>query len=154
MTIGAVILMALDRGQISQGPFSLYAHNYYASLLDTAHGPSRDWHGIQVFYSGVVSDDLSVLVGKDRSRPANFHFVVPAAATHGRVLDTARWVNQSPCTADGTFTGDSRTLAICVVADPPIGPTQAQKRATAELVRTLSRRFGIVHDRIAYPQGW
>jgi hypothetical protein len=158
MTIGAVILMALDGGGLSQGPWSLYAHNYYASLLDTAHVPYQDWQGIEVFYSGVVSEDLSALVDTDvtgRVRPANFHFVIPVRPIQSRVLDTARWVNQRPCTPGVRFHGASDTLAVCVVADPrTTGPTDAQKQTTKHLIDTLARRFSIAKEQISYPQGW
>jgi len=158
MTVGAVILMALDGGGISQGPWSLYAHNYYASLLDTARVPYQDWESIEVFYSGVVSDDLSALVDTDaagRARPANFHFVIPVHPIRGRVLDTARWVNQRPCIPGARFHGTGNTLAVCVVADPPTtGPTDAQKQTTEHLIDTLAQRLGIAKDRVSYPQGW
>jgi len=158
MTVGAVILMALDGGGISQGPWSLYAHNYYASLLDTARVPYHGWQGIEVFYSGVASEDLSALVGTDstsRTQPVNFHFVVPVAPAPKPVLDTTRWVNQMACVPGARFHGGSDTLSVCVVADPPnAGPTDSQKRTTKHLIDTLVQRFGIAKDRVSYPQGW
>ncbi len=167
MTIGAVVLMALDNGGPQGSPWSLSVLqrlnrlNPIEPLVSGAAGSSvHTWNRVEVFYSNTTSGnlrELSILHGLQTGQDLNAHFVVcnGLGAKEGWVEPAERWQAQNPCLPDGEWRGTVGTVRICVVADG-IGtmPTDIQVTRAADLVKLLSKKFKISRKQVAWPANW
>ncbi len=164
MTVGAFVLMALDRKSISAGPFSLSSYTNLNPVADVARHVStltpHGWEGVEVYYSKTGSGGIDALAQLEQissSNDVNFHFVIcnGQGAVDGFIEATKRWQMQRPCLPGGNWYGDSGSIRVCVIADG-IGniPTDCQIKRTTSLVELLSRQFQIAPARISYPLSW
>ena len=155
MTVGALILMALDQQRPLVGAYSLASYLRLDPVEKVAFRPitaqPAGWNRVEIYYSRTASgnaEDLAV-VSHLRSTPrADFHFVVGngRGAEDGQIQHTDSWKRQR--TANGI-------IRICVVADLYNSPaTDYQIRRTTALVDALCRKFGIQTRYIRYPADW
>jgi hypothetical protein len=136
MTIGAVVLMAVDRKTVSDGAFSLAGYVQLSPVekvvLDNMKTSQRNWDRVQVFYSGTGSSNTDKILQKHTgSDGVQFHFIVCNGVgsdsvgnqiADGQIEFTTQWVEQKPCLA----TADT-TIRICVVSDGIVTvPTDSQ----------------------------
>ena len=164
MTVGAVILMALEDKSISGGTFSLASYSALGSIKQAIVSESttsvRQWERIEVFYSrtsGGNLDQLASLNGLMSPEDVNFHFLIcnGLGGIDGQIFTTEKWLRQWSSLPGGSWNGTERTIRICVIAsgtgNPPTG---SQLTRTAELIETLLRKFHIDRENIIYPAGW
>lgn len=162
MTVGAVVLMTLDRQSLPRGPFSLAIYTNLNSIEQVALSPitlsKQNWNRIEVYYSKTAGDTEQVLeFDALRKGDANFHFFVcdGRIGSEGMIQPTKRWNRQQPCQSGGNWYGDSKTIRICVIADGLRNkPTDCQVSRTNELVEALSRKIGISTEQLSYPLDW
>ena len=164
MTIGAVVLMALDKGAMQGGAFSLSIYLDNDSVDKVALGgltPDRDeWHRIEVYYSGTTSGnarELAILNGLTSGPDLNAHFVIcnGRGGKEGEIERTGRWQFQRPCLSDGKWRGTVDTIRICVVTDGVRQmPTECQMARTDELVKMLRKQFAISRSTVIWPANW
>lgn len=167
MTIGAVVLMALDNGGLLGGAWSLSVHqrlnrlNPIEPLVSGAADSSvHTWNRIEVFYSSTTSGnlrELAILHGLQTGHDLNAHFIVcnGVGAKEGWVDPTERWQDRNPCLPDGQWRGTVDTVRICVVADG-IGtmPTETQRTRTADLVNILCKKYKVSRKQVIWPAKW
>ncbi|MCD6393094.1 MAG: hypothetical protein J7M40_06260 [Planctomycetes bacterium] len=179
MTIGAVVLMALDNGgPVGKVPilpnFSLYNYlklNPIEPIVSDAAGNSvHTWNRVEVFYSNTTRGNLRELAQIQDLQTGqallNGHFVIFNGRIAGEVSDTTktidgeiqrteRWHIQKPCLPDGQWRGTVDTVRICVVADG-IGtmPTETQGTRTADLVEFLCKKYKISRKQVIWPANW
>lgn len=164
MTVGAVVLMALDDRPISAGPFNLTSYSSLASV-EQVTATNRDsystrWNAVEVYYSrtsGGNIKQLASLNGLTSPQDVNFHFVVcnSLGAVNGEIMPSEKWKRQWSCLPGGAWYGTNQTIRICVIGDGKQAlPSDAQIRRVAALIQALSRNFDISHDRIDYPANW
>lgn len=164
MTLGAMVLMALDSKSISGGAFSLASYSSLGSIKQAVavknSTSTRGWERIEVFYSrtsGGNLEQLASLSGLTSPDDVNFHFLVcnGLGGIDGQIFTTEKWLRQWSSLPDGAWSGGERTVRICVIASSTTKlPTGSQLTRTAELIETLARKFNINHDNIIYPAGW
>lgn len=164
MTVGAFVLMALDRKSISEGPFSLASYTNLNPVDEVARHIStltpHEWQGVEVYYSRTDSGGIDALAKLEKlssSNDVNFHFVIcnGEGAVDGFIGATKRWRTQRACLPGGNWYGDTGSIRICVIADGiETVPTDCQIKRTTSLVELLSRQFKIAPDRISYPLSW
>ena len=164
MTLGAIILMALDSKSISGGAFSLASYSSLGSIKQAItvqnSASARRWERIEVFYSktsGGNLEQLASLSGLTSSEDVNFHFLLcnGLGGIDGQIFTTEKWLRQWSSLPDGAWNGGERTIRICVIASSTAKPlTGSQLTRTAELIETLARKFNIDHNNILYPAGW
>jgi len=164
MTIGAVVLMALDNGGPRGSAWSLA--NYLKlnpiahSVSDAASNSVQTWNRVEVFYSNTTRGnlrELAILNGLQTGQDLNAHFVVcnGLGAKEGQIQPTERWQIQKPCLPDGRWRGTVDTVRICVVADGVSTiPTETQGTRTADLVKFLCKKFRISRKQVAWPANW
>ncbi len=164
MTIGAVVLMALDNGGPRGSAWSLA--NYLKlnpvahSVSDAASNSVQSWNRVEVFYSNTTRGnlrELAILNGLQTGQDLNAHFVVcnGQGAKEGQIQRTERWQIQKPCLPDGRWRGTVDTVRICVVADGVSTiPTETQGTRTADLVKELCKKFRISRKQVAWPGNW
>ena len=164
MTIGAVVLMALDNGGPRGSAWSLA--NYLTlnpiepSVSDATANSVHTWNRVEVFYSNTTRGnlrELGILHGLQTGQDLNAHFIVcnGLGAKEGQIDPTKRWQIQNPCLPDSQWRGTIDTVRICVVADG-IGtmPTETQGTRTAELVKILSKKYKISRKQVIWPANW
>ena len=164
MTIGAVVLMALDNGGPRGSAWSLA--NYInlnpiePSVSDAAANSVHTWNRVEVFYSNTTRGnlrELAILHGLQTGQDLNAHFVVcnGLGAKEGQIDPTNRWQIQNPCLPDAQWRGTVDTVRICVVADG-IGkmPTETQGTRTADLVKILCKKYKISRKQVIWPANW
>ncbi len=164
MTIGAVVLMALDKGAVQGGAFSLYVYlgnDPVEKATVTEPTASRvDWCGIEVHYSQTISGNatlLPLLYELPNDQDLNTHFVIcnGSGGNEGQIEPTPRWQMQRPCLPDGNWRGNTGTIRICVIADGVRQmPTEIQKTRTDELVRALCKQYKVGRNMVAWPANW
>lgn len=164
MTLGAFVLMALDRDNISAGPFSLSSYTRLNSIEQIAVGPLRGtesrWNRIEVFYSNTSSgnlEEIARLEGVNNSQDLNFHLVVfnGEGGQDGQIAATNKWKHQLASIPSMTWVGSSGTIRICVISDGISQyPTGSQIQRTTGLVDALSRTCQIPANQIRYPANW
>ena len=164
MTLGAIVLMALDSKSISGGGFSLASYSSLGSIKQAIVAKNsvsvRRWERIEVFYSSTSGgnlEQLASLSGLMSPEDVNFHFLVcnGLGGLDGQIFTTGKWLRQWSSLPDGAWNGDERTIRICVIASETSDPlTGSQLTRTAELIETLARKFNIDHNNILYPAGW
>ena len=164
MTIGAFVLMALDKQSLSAGPFSLSSHTHLNSISNVAVRPIRNtariWNGIEVYYSNTTGGNLSQIANLydvKNVKDINMHLLVcnGVGTQDGQVQASDRWKKQLPCLPDGTEIASGTAIRVCVVGSS-IGhaPTDSQIQRTVALVEMLSRRCDIEADQITFPANW
>ena len=166
MSLGALVLMALDNHRLIAGPFSLASYislDPVENLTSTFTTPNtHNWQQIQVHYSPAPAANLEQLAAvSELSSPKdlNFHFTVlggmDCADGDGEIQPTQRWLKQRPALQDKEFFGSSQTIRICVITDGiQAMPTDCQVKRTAAIIESLARKFSITTDNINYPQNW
>jgi len=164
MTIGAVVLLALEKRPLPAGAFSLASYSRLNPIeqITGAHAASWGgrWNRIEVFYSGTAAGNIQQLAslrGLEQAGDVNFHFLVcnGRGGEDGQIQVGERWRKQWSCVPGGIWYGGGKTIRICVVANgDSVLPSDCQNKRTGELVEWLSRRFGVVSEQIVYPEGW
>ena len=164
MTFGAFVLMALDRDNISAGPFSLSSYTRLNSIDQIAVSPIKSdqvkWNRIEVFYSNTTTgnlEDIAMVEGVSNSQDLNFHLLVfnGDGGQDGQIAATNKWKRQLASVPSRTWVGSSGTIRVCVVADGiSLYPTGSQIQRTAALVESLSRKCQIPANQIRYPANW
>ena len=164
MSLGALILIALDNQTISAGPFSLASYvrlNPVEEVTSTLSIPNaHNWNRIYVHYSSASAANLEQLAAvNDLANPKelNFHFAVfnGIDSTDGKIHATEKWLKQSPALPEKNWLGSSQAIRICVIADGIRAlPTDCQVKRTAALIESLARKFNIQTAEIHYPTNW
>ena len=181
MTIGAVVLMALDNGRsVGSKPlvpaWSLVKHfklnPIEACVSDIAANTVNTWNRVEVFYSGTTRGNLTELAQIQKLRTGqdqglNAHFVIyngliaeedndkARTTIDGEIERTGRWHIQKPCLPDGQWRGSVDTIRICVVADGTGKMPTDQGPRTAELVEFLCKKYkNISRERVVWPANW
>ena len=163
MTLGAVVLMALDTQKLSGGAFSLASYTHLNPVGDVASrlGTTKtmSWNGVQVYYSRTDSGNIEQLANSAglSTADADFHFVIGngSGLVDGTIEATEKWRRQRPCLG-GQYQQNSVTkIRICIIADGiKAVPTDSQTKRTAALVGLLARKFDISSTKITYPVNW
>ncbi len=158
MTIGALVLMALDHQGPSAGAYSLSSYlrldPVEEVVRNTVRAEAADWGRIEVVYSytsGGNAEELALLTALGDGGPSEFHFVVcnGHGGNDGQVQAGTYWQNQQMCSSR------SETIRVCVISDAQgDGLTDSQRQRTGALVESLSRTFDINPGRIRYPIDW
>lgn len=164
MTIGAIVLLALDSRPLPAGAFSLASYqrlNDIEEMIRVRAPLAADrWNRIEVYYSRTTGGDLAQLAalsGLANAKDVNFHFAIynGRGGENGRIESTQRWLQQFSCIPGGSWYGSGTTIRICVVGDgQKTAPTDCQLKRTAALVEELSYKFGIAPANIRYPANW
>lgn len=166
MTIGAVVLMALDNGALKGGAFSLYRLNGLPGedfvMKDLGEGVEiSNWGRIEILYSNTVSGnalDLSVLGRLSGDQHLDAHFIIcnGQGGELGQIQPTDQWKQQKPVLSAGFG-----TIRICVVANGvadgvKVGPSDNQVLSANHLVKFLRKQFNISDSdtNISRPAGW
>jgi len=169
MTLGAIVLVTLDRGGPLGSAWSLA--NYLKlspvenSVSNAGVDAARRWNRIEVFYSNTTGGnvrELTLLYGLRTGQDLNAHFVVcngrgakSEEIREGQIQYTERWRLQKPCFPDGRWRGSSDTIRICVVADGATTlPTETQVARTVELVNFFRKQFRISSRQVVWPANW
>lgn len=162
MTIGALVLMALDKQSVTAGPFSLASYTNLNSVEKVATGSliseAQQWDFIEIYYSETMSGDIEQLAklnGLTSVEDVNFHFLVCNGSMDGNIESTTKWVKQRAALPGQDWFGGSQTIRICVVADGVRTlATDCQIQRTADLVEDLARDFNVFKKNISYPANW
>lgn len=156
MTVGAIVLLAMDHQKISGGGFSLASFQ----RLDTVdHSLKSDdgtqklgWNSIEITYSHTVGgniENIALAQGILTPTDADFHFLIGNGdgAPDGGIISSHRWNRQISC-AD-----NSKTIKIVIVSDGmKVRPTDTQIKRLSKLISTLSRQYGISSKDIVCPK--
>ncbi len=164
MTIGALVLMALDNHPLSAGAFSLAGYTNLNPIeqvtLNSVMPDKQKWDFIEVYYSGTDASDIEEMArlnGLTNSEDVNFHFLVcnGTGGADGKIQATTKWHKQRAALSGQDWFGNNQTVRICVVADGlKFLPTDCQLKRTTGLVEVLSRKFDISARWISYPANW
>jgi hypothetical protein len=162
MTIGALVLMALDKQSLTAGPFSLASYTKLSPIETIATGSltsaAEHWDFVEIYYSGTMAGDIEQLAkfnGLSSSEDVNFHFIVCNGDLDGNIESTVKWGKQRAALPGQDWFGDSQTIRICVVADGVRAlATDCQIQRTTDLVEELARDFNISKKSITYPANW
>ncbi|NLH17296.1 MAG: hypothetical protein GX455_12015 [Phycisphaerae bacterium] len=164
MTLGAVVLMAVDRKTVSDGAFSLAGYVQLSSVeqivLDSIKAAPGNWNRVQVFFSGTSTSHTDKILQKfTGSDGVQFHFIVcngigsdneGKQIADGQIEYTTQWVQQKPCLGS-----EDATIRICVVSDGIVTvPTDSQIKRVAMLVRLFNQRLGVPSKNISFPANW
>ena len=159
MTIGAIILMALESDSLSGGAFSLASYTSLNSPEQVVYGgvalERGKWNRISVYYGDGSTEQLAALIGLKSGQEVNSHFVVynRERGEDGFIQSTKKWRSQESCVwADDWYMGNS--IRICVILDSEGQCSDCQLKRTAALIETLSRTFEVPTERISYPINW
>jgi hypothetical protein len=158
MTIGALILMALDDYRPRAGAYSLASYLRLDPVehvvKSTVQVTPAKWDRVEVFYSwtsGGNAEDLSLITGLTGASRVDFHFVVcnGSGGEDGGVQAGDLWKVQRSCQdRDGV-------IRVCVVSDGSVNSlTDRQTKRTIDLVESLSRTFQISPSSIRFPVNW
>lgn len=159
MTVGALVLLALDNHRPIKGAYSLSS---YLRLDPVGHAITKNlavpamgnWNQIDIYYSrtsGGNADELELLTDLATGTKEQFHFVVGNGngAEDGAVQAGEYWKHQRLCH------GRSGIIRICVISDGQAGSvTDCQINRTNALVENLIRTFGLSGRNIRYPSNW
>lgn len=158
MTIGALVLMALDDRGPSAGAYSLSSYLRLDPVEEVVRNTIKAqpvaWTRIEVVYSytnGGNADELALLTGLADGGPSEFHFVVcnGNGGNDGQIQAAGHWQQQQPCGRKG------ETIRVCVISDRQSSSlTDSQRQRTTALVESLSRTFDINPRLIRYPLDW
>ena len=159
MTLGALILMALDNQSLSAGPFSLASYTSLNPVEEVASNLKvmpRKWSSVQVYHSTSAAENIKELASAydlKNSSDLNFHFVIFKGPADGQIQNTLKWQKQKTCESGRNWHDPDRTIRICVIAGTD-SPTQCQAKRTTALVESLARKFNVSAKKIAYPANW
>jgi hypothetical protein len=158
MTIGALVLMALDHQGPSAGAYSLSSYlrldPVEEVLRNTIQTEPVQWGRIEVVYSrtsGGNVEELALLTGLADGGPADFHFIVcnGNGGSDGQIQAAGFWQKQQICGHK------AETIRVCVISDDKSDTlTDSQRQRTDALVESLSRTFDINPRKIRYPLDW
>lgn len=158
MTIGALVLMALDDKGPSAGAYSLSSYlrldPVEKVVRNTLRSEPARWGRIEVVYSytsGGNVEELALLTGLADGGPSEFHFVVcnGNGGSDGQIQADQRWQVQRFCQSR------PETIRVCVISDNQGDAlTDSQRQRTGALVESLSRTFDISPRSIRYPLDW
>ncbi|MCK5564803.1 MAG: hypothetical protein KAJ07_06115 [Planctomycetes bacterium] len=162
MTIGALVLMALDKQSLTAGPFSLASYTNLNPVekiaTESLISEAQHWDFVEIYYSGTMAGDIEQLAkfnGLSSSEDVNFHFLVCNGNRDGNIDSSMKWWKQRAALPGQDWFGDSQTIRICVVADGVRTlATDCQIQRTNDLVEELARDFNISKKSIAYPANW
>jgi hypothetical protein len=164
MTIGAIVLLAVDSRPVPAGAFSLASYSRLNPIEDIINTPvaiqNDRWNTIEVFYSKTIGGDLeqlSSISGLKSTADLNFHFAIynGRAGNDGQIESTERWKRQWSCTPTGNWHGLGSTIRVCVIANGrSVPPTDCQRKRTAALVEELSHMFNVPTTSISFPSNW
>ena len=164
MTIGAIFLMALGHNPPSAGPFSLWT--YYRldpvnkSIYSRVAQSSNNWNRIEIYYSSTKSgniEQLASLNGLANPKDINCHFCLynGFGGNDGQIQPTEKWQKQWSAIPDTTWSGNDKTIRICIIADGKTTyPTDCQLKRIQVLVEALCKKFHIQFTSIDYPSEW
>ena len=159
MTIGAVVLMALESDSLSGGAFSLASYTSLNSPEQAVYGgvalERGKWSRISVYYGDGSTEQLAALVGLKSGQEVSSHFVVynRDRGEDGFIQSTKKWRSQEGCVwGNDWYMGD--TIRICVILDSEGKCSDCQLKRTAALIDTLSQTSNISAERISYPINW
>ena len=158
MTVGALVLMALDNHRPITGAYSLSSY----LRLDPAENAVKNtvtkavshWDQVQIYYSntsGGNADELALLTDLANGTTAQFHFVVVNGdgAEDGAIQAGEFWKLQRLCQ------GRNGVVRVCVISDGRSkSVTDCQLKRTDALVESLIRTFDISPRNIHYPVNW
>jgi len=158
MTVGALILMALDNYRPRAGAYSLASYlrlDPVEQVVKTSvQVTPAKWDRVEVFYSwttGGNAEDLSLITGLTGAGRVDFHFVVcnGNGGEDGGVQAGDLWKIQRSCQdRDGA-------IRVCVISDGSTNSlTDSQAKRTIDLVESLSRTFQISPSSIRFPVNW
>lgn len=158
MTIGALVLMALDDNGPRAGAYSLSSYlrldPVEEVVRNTVQAEPMVWSQIEVVYSytgGGNAEELALLTGLGDGGPAEFHFVVcnGNGGDDGAVQAAELWQKQRYCD------GKPEIIRVCVISDDQNEAlTESQRQRTGALVESLSRTFDVSPRYIHYPFDW
>lgn len=158
MTIGALILMALDNHRPRAGAYSLASYlrlDPVEQVVKTSvQVTPAKWDRVEVFYSWTTAgnaEDLSLISGLTAGSKVDFHFVVcnGNGGDDGGVQAGDLWKIQRPCR------DRSGVIRVCVISDGGVNSlTDSQAKRTIDLVESLSRTFSISPSSIRFPVNW
>lgn len=159
MTIGALVLMALDHNGPSAAAYSLSSYLRLGPVEEvvknTVTAKVAQWDQVEVLYSntaGGTADEMALLTGlAERADRSEFHFVVcnGNGADDGQVQAAGRWAAQMPCA------NRPGVIRVLVISDKHMDAvTDSQIQRTNALVESLSRTFEIGPRQIRYPLDW
>jgi hypothetical protein len=158
MTIGALVLMALDHN----GPSAAAAYSLSSYLrLDPVEevvtnsvkvAPAK-WQRVEITYSqtdGGNANELPLLMGLVGDQKAEYHFVIcnGNGGENGQIQATDYWKLQRTC---GNRSG---IIRVCVISDGQTEVTDSQMQRTNTLAESLSRTFEVAPKKIRYPIDW
>ena len=164
MTVGAIVLMALDNKPPSAGAFCL--SSYYRldpveqAVISRAAQSPRRWNCIEIHYSGTKAgniEQLAALSGLAGPQDINCHFVIcnGLGDGDGQILSTGKWQRQWSSVPNRTWYGSDQTIRICLIADGKTTyPTDFQIKRLESLVEVVQRKFNIPSQSIYYPGDW
>ena len=158
MTVGALVLMALDDHRPITGAYSLSSY----LRLDPAEDAVKNtitqtlghWDQVQIYYSntpGGNADELALLTDLANGTKAQFHFVIGNGngAEDGAIEAGEFWKLQRLCQ------GRNGVVRICVISDGRAeSVTDCQLKRTGALVESLTRILDISPRNIYYPINW
>ncbi|MCI0498555.1 MAG: hypothetical protein L0Y36_02590 [Planctomycetales bacterium] len=158
MTLGAVVLMAMDNHRPISGAYSLSSYlrldpveDVVKNTLTTAPG---HWDQVEVYYSrtaGGNADELGLLMELANGSQPEFHFVVGNGngTDDGHIQAGDLWKLQRLCQ------GRSGVVRVCVVGDAQgDSVTDCQIKRTHALVENLIHTFGMLPHSVSYPANW
>lgn len=158
MTIGALVLMALDHDGPRAGAYSLSSYLRLDPVEEVVRNTLKSqpllWSRVEVVYSytsGGNAEELALLTGLSDGGPAEFHFVVcnGNGASDGQIQAATLWRQQRYCEHK------PETIRVCVISDDQSDTlTDSQRQRTGDLVESLSRTFDINPREIRYPIDW
>jgi hypothetical protein len=154
MTIGAFVLISLDRQSLSDGPFSLARLYNLGSVQNDVKTVKNytNWDGIEVYYDDGATCDLDKLVRNNKSQ-IDFAIGNAGSGQEGFIKRTAKWINQKPSSLD--LQQGQNIIRICIINDAGKSqPSNLQVARTTELVELLSDMHNITSARIRYPVNW
>ena len=164
MTVGALVLMALDNQSLSGGAFSLASYTNLSPIAQVAltirPADPENWNRIEICYSRKTAGNIEQLAesaGLGSSNDVNYHFVIcnGAGGSDGQIQPSEKWRWQRPCLPSGNWYGSGQTIRICTIAEgSKTTPTDCQVKRTAALAEALARKFDIPSQQIFYPANW
>jgi hypothetical protein len=164
MTVGTMVLMALDNNPPSAGAFCLSSYYHLKSIekiIESQAVQSSDrWDSIRIYYSGTRAgniEQLASLYGLTNPGDINCHFVIcnGRGGADGQIQPTEKWQMQWSIISDQGHDDTSRTIRICVISDSNKSlPTDFQIKRGEALVEGLRRKFNIQAESIYYPNSW
>lgn len=158
MTVGALILMAMDNDRPITGAYSLSSYVSLSPAEDAVKNTLTQtagyWDRVEVYYSrtaGGNADELALLTGLANGRKSEFHFVIGngKGADNGEIQAGEYWQKQRLCN------GRNGIVRVCVISEGLAeSVTDCQIQRTNELVESLRRTFDITPRNIQYPFDW